>query len=754
MTHLIDYSASAQGLYVQSGAAVWGGFTAAPAIPEQFWEDYGLLIDTIRYRRDGAVISDLIVKSDSFAWPLITDPASFDRETHDPGQPVMPQRFFDAEGHLILAEPSFGPTGGMYLAMEGIDDLALQFGAGLEQVFSSFAAADRAARTLGKQADALFIAALTALQDRPLAEAGRIVVESWAADPRRSIDFSLVFTPDADGGLTIGDVLQFNTRAAPGRQGAMMPFADMFAGEDAKIRLTDKADSYNLFEGFAANRLHLEAGEGHDVVSVIANDPAFMPRALILLGGAGNDMLTGDAEISVRLDGGSGNDVLAGPTTGGTFLAYGGTGNDEIRAGDGVSRLFGGDGRDSLHGSRQADTLEGGAGNDLITDLGELSGGFLVFSHMANSLRGGLGNDTLQGGSGSDTLNGDGGRDRLWGESGDDVMRGGAGFDAFQFYDRVVLDGEVILLDIGGQSVRDSGGLILVDPSASFGPEAMQRIGTDLILGDLGRSSLRIEDFYLRPSAWSAGILLQDGPIRVPDLIDFRAARGLSNTASLGTAADNVTTLARAGTHAARRGDDSVTGSAGKDRILGEEGADTIRAAGGADLVLGGQGADLLWGDAGNDRMVGGDGSDSLTGGIGNDMLLGNAAGDVLRGGSGEDSLLGGAGNDTLFGGSGDDLLRGESGADVFTFGRADGRDRIADFDSHGAADLYAIAMGDRLRLSSGLWSGTLDAEAVVARFAVLSSGALVLNFGRGDVLSLGGFSDRASLVDAIEIIG
>ena len=62
-------------------------------------------------------------------------------------------------------------------------------------------------------------------------------------------------------------------------------------------------------------------------------------------GGAGDDVILGDAQPNI-LHGGGGNDILVG-----------GAGNDQ---------LFGDDGRDILIGGTGADRLDGGAGEDLL----------------------------------------------------------------------------------------------------------------------------------------------------------------------------------------------------------------------------------------------------------------------------------------------------------------------------------------------------------------------------------------------------
>jgi Ca2+-binding RTX toxin-like protein len=113
-----------------------------------------------------------------------------------------------------------------------------------------------------------------------------------------------------------------------------------------------------------------EAGE-HDNVG---------PGAWIILGGSGNDKITGKSSYY---------DL-------GVYLDY-------------PVRLIGNGGNDTLTSARENDTLLGGAGNDVLTaDFGD---------------------DQVEGGSGTDVLYGDGDDDTLLGGDGIDALHGGPGDD-------------------------------------------------------------------------------------------------------------------------------------------------------------------------------------------------------------------------------------------------------------------------------------------------------------------------------------
>ncbi len=80
-------------------------------------------------------------------------------------------------------------------------------------------------------------------------------------------------------------------------------------------------------------------------------------------------------------------------------------------------------------------------------------------------------------------------------------------------------------------------------------------------------------------------------------------------------------------------GDDAnntASGLAGEDIILGNAGNDTLNGNGGNDIISGGVGNDLLFGGKGDDNLSGGEGDDTLIGGLGADLLISGAGRDVL----------------------------------------------------------------------------------------------------------------------------
>lgn len=264
------------------------------------------------------------------------------------------------------------------------------------------------------------------------------------------------------------------------------PMADGGPGADVirarTVSYADRTAPVSVADDGLAN--DGEPGEGDDVrATASARDPA-LKSALQVIGGRGDDHLTGDVveggdgndriAASWRADGGAGNDVLS-VVPGGLF------GPVELKGSDGDDRLIGGAGDDLLTGGPGSDVVRGGDGrdglgdfwatprpvritlddrpgdgpegenDDIGADVENVSGGngddTLIGSDASNDLNGGAGNDVIDGRGGDDELSSQGAASHLTGGTGRDRISApmSAAID--------LRDGELDYVACGGKGV-------------------------------------------------------------------------------------------------------------------------------------------------------------------------------------------------------------------------------------------------------------------------------------------------------------
>lgn len=441
-------------------------------------------------------------------------------------------------------------------------------------------------------------------------------------------------------------------------------FGDHFLDDEPEAPWT-----YNILDprGVRGGKDFLDGGNGNDLLAGAGNDDR-------LIGGAGNDVLWGDAYTTgYRTQQNPDGSYVIQYTTG-VFHP----GNDVLE---------GGDGDDVLSGDGGDDTLDGGSGDDTL--IGDTEQGVPLLIPMASGddfLSGGAGNDHLYGNAGNDVLLGGAGNDVLAGDDdgvapsqeGDDWLEGG--------------DGDDFLAGLGGDDTLVGGD------------------GTDVLFAGTGDDTL-------------IGGVGDDTGFGGEGDDDIAAGAGADQFD--GEAGDDVI-YGDAGDDLLIGGDgqDELDGGAGTDVLMGGADDDTLFGRDGNDELQGNAGHDVLVGDAGEDRIFGQEGNDDLFGGEGNDGLRGDEGDDYLDGGVGDDLLIGDAdgqiggsgGNDFLAGGSGNDTLVGGGGQDTYLYELGDGFDIIAEGEGE----------GNRLVFGAGINTNTIVA-------AVGPDDSLVLRTGNGE---------------------
>jgi Ca2+-binding RTX toxin-like protein len=461
-------------------------------------------------------------------------------------------------------------------------------------------------------------------------------------------------------------------------------------------------------------------------------------KAMALVGGAGNDVLTGYQTDDV-LRGNAGNDGLNGRA--GNDILYAGAGNDSLAGDEGNDILYGEAGDDTLNGRVGDDVLDGGAGNDM------LCGGLNILG--SHNYIDGFGNDTYVFGRGY-------GSDQVWEKDG----TAGA-VDAIVFNAdlspadlEVAVDRSSLILRISGTAEQIWVANHFLDGGREWGVEQLRfndPYGTVLTRAD-------IDAALANGNRFPTGVVLSGGGTLTGTAYSDTITGSAYGSTLSGQGGKDILQAAQDGsvfdlTFRGGAGDDLLRGSYardfyefnlgdGRDTITddvrslnadvaayfaanpttdtyqdllrfgsGITAASVVRTRVGNDLVLSAGAADSVtiknWFDGtifnkietiafadgttwnaeqaeqGFVTGITASGSGTVTGTSANDTLTAVAYGTVLSGLSGNDVLKAaadGAVFDVSFrGGAGDDSLTGSYARDLYQFSLGDGRDTIAD---------------------------------------------------------------------------
>jgi VCBS repeat-containing protein len=407
-----------------------------------------------------------------------------------------------------------------------------------------------------------------------------------------------------------------------------------------------------------------------------------------LIGGAGNDTLTGDDNANI-LSGGLGVDVINGMG-----------GDDTIRWAlvDGADIIDGGSGINTLQ-------IVGTGGNDIFTasfvngvpviangptttniqnyslDLGAGNSDTLSYAGTATQVIVNLGTGTATGFSsiaGVENVTGGDGDDFFYGNGSNNAFDGGAGDDMFTY-------------DIGGGADSFTGGTNTStgDTLMIHGTSASDTVSVTVSGGQItavaGITINGIENFLLS---------LENNTSGSGDTLSY-ANTLAAQSITVNLASDTATGFSSIFSSGGIGTVENVTGGAGSDTLTGDGNANTLTGGGGADSLSGGGGDDILVGDQSDTLLDGGTGTNTLqiganftaasdgqivnvqnitlTGVTGIALTLsGQSEGFNITGTSGADTIIGTAQTDTITGGAGGDTLTGGLGADTFTIAGTD----------------------------------------------------------------------------------
>ncbi|TPN38896.1 hypothetical protein FJ979_11425, partial [Mesorhizobium sp. B1-1-6] len=195
----------------------------------------------------------------------------------------------------------------------------------------------------------------------------------------------------------------------------------------------------------------------------------------------------------------------------------------------------------------------------------------------------------------------------------------------------------------------------------------------------------------------------------------------------------------------------TVSGTSGRDIVVGNDSASTLDGAGGSDVILGGSAGDTIIADQVDLLINGGGGTDTLQVGANftsaSDAQLANienvtltaaatldlsnqTEGFTITGSAGADSITGGSGNDTIIGAQNDTLLAGGGGTDTLQIGAA--------FTSTSDAQIIGI---ETIQLTS---AATLNLSNQTEGFKIIGSSGIdtIIGGAGADTINAAGGND------------
>ena len=507
-------------------------------------------------------------------------------------------------------------------------------------------------------------------------------------------------------------------------------------GTQLSVTGAEPADHVGVDGGDGADTATYRGTSGDDSIGIARDGDA----VAVFSGSAQPTDNTSIEDVVVQ--GLGGNDQITGQNGIATLTHLtedGGTGDDQLRGGDGDDTLLGGSGDDHVDGNRGADTALLGGGDDHFQwDPGD-------------------GSDTVEGQNGADQLdfNGSNIGEKI------DVSANGSRV-------RLTRDVAAITMDLGGVegiAVRALGGADAVtvgdmagtplksthvdlagfdgtgdqaaDTVTAQGTDGSDRVsagndGGDVVVSGLA-SRLAVSggepsgDHIVAAGLGGADEFTGGVAFTGPMPVDFDGGDGQDTMTYRGSAGDDTIGIARNGdavatftpgggtTNATAIESLVVQGLAGDDQVNGQNGIAGLTAL-------------TIDGGAGDDTLRGGDGDDTLLGGTGNDVVDGNRGADTALLGGGDDHFQWDPGD-------GSDTVEGQGGTDTLDFNGSNIGEKIA-----------VSANGSRVRLTRDVASITMDLGGI-ERLGVRA-------LGGADDISIGDMSGTSLKAADIDLAG
>jgi Ca2+-binding RTX toxin-like protein len=407
----------------------------------------------------------------------------------------------------------------------------------------------------------------------------------------------------------------------------------------------------------------------------------FAPAPGLVLGGAGNNNLTGDAGANT-LDGGAGADAMTGRTGDDNYIVD--------NAGDTVNELPDG-GFDTVKAS-VSHALAANVENLVLTGAAVIDG---TGNDSANRITGNAAANVLDGGTGADTLLGGAGNDTYIVDNQSDTVieNAGEGTDTVRSTVSYTLGDNIENLTLTGTDAVNATGNALANVLVgNAGDNILDgAAGADTMAGGAGGDTYLVDN--------NGDVVVEnagEGIDTVYSTVDTTLGANVENlvlawgaTSGAGNELDNsLAGNSAANTLTGGAGNDVLDGGAGVDTLIGGTGDDTYVVDNAGDVVteLAGEGADTVVASVSFDLsslpnvenvVLTGTANLNATGNASDNRLVGNAGTNVLTGSAGNDTLDGGAGADTLIGGAGNDTYVVDNVGDTVTENAGEGTDAV-----------------------------------------------------------------------------